>query len=224
MIGQELLRLLRREQALGLRQIYLPVLSVEDSWLMPSGQKRRSLLRCAEEVRACCRCNLADTRHNTVFGEGSVESQLLLVGEAPGGDEDRQGRPFVGACGKLLTRMLAAIGLERSEAYICNVLKCRPPGNRTPSEEEMGECIPYLRRQIDIIQPTLICALGRVAFHSLVSEGPGLRKARGSIYRYKDIPVVATFHPGYLLRNVEEKKLAWEDMKLIARLLGRPVD
>ena len=218
------IRWLERESHLGFRKIYL---DEGASALIPSAppaQKTKLLEDLQRRATGCARCSLSQTRSQAVFGEGDLSAELVLVGEAPGEEEDRSGRPFVGQCGQLLDRMLKAIHIERENVYICNVLKCRPPGNRPPAPEEMRSCLPFLEQQIDLIGPKLVCALGRVAFDALVRGGGSLNQARGKVHRYGDIPLIVTFHPGYLLRSPAEKKLAWEDMKLMAKLLGRPVD
>ena len=217
----QLIRLLEMEDALGRREIYLPDIQEEDFWWAGDSHKIRMLCEESKRVTDCTACDLHKVRTQTVFGEGSASAELLLVGEAPGAEEDRAGKPFVGACGKLLDKMLAAIGLERSEVYICNALKCRPPKNRTPSEAEIKACRRYLERQIQIVQPSVILALGRASLHALIGEDAPLSKMRGVVHYYGSSRLVVTFHPGYLLRNPQDKRLAWEDLKRAAGLLGR---
>lgn len=168
-----------------------------------------------QQVSECRRCELAATRTQTVFGIGNREAEWMIIGEAPGAEEDRQGEPFVGRAGRLLNNMLAAVGLQRQLVYIANVLKCRPPGNRDPRPEEAQSCRPYLTRQIELIQPRLILVLGRVAAHNLLETKTPLGKLRGSVYRYQDtdVPMIVTYHPAYLLRNPADKSKAWEDLK-----------
>ncbi len=166
-----------------------------------------------EEVRRCTKCALHGTRTQTVFGVGNRRAQWMFVGEAPGADEDRQGEPFVGAAGKLLNAMLAALGLKREQVYIANVLKCRPPNNRDPQANEVEQCEPYLIRQIELIQPKLIVALGRHAAHSLLKTDLALARLRGQPHRYQNIPLVVTYHPAYLLRTPSDKRKAWEDLR-----------
>lgn len=171
-------------------------------------------------VSDCRLCELAETRTQTVFGVGNREADWLIIGEAPGADEDRQGEPFVGRAGRLLNNMLLAVGLRRETVYIANILKCRPPGNRDPRPEETGCCRPYLTRQIELIAPRLILVLGRIAAHTLLDTKTPLGKLRGSVYRYQDtdVPMVVTYHPAYLLRNPADKSKAWEDLKFALRV------
>jgi DNA polymerase len=166
-----------------------------------------------EEVRRCTKCALHGTRTQTVFGVGNRRAQWMFVGEAPGADEDRQGEPFVGAAGKLLNAMLAALGLKREEVFIANVLKCRPPNNRDPQANEVEQCEPYLIRQIELIQPKLIVALGRHAAHSLLKTDLALARLRGQPHSYQNIPLVVTYHPAYLLRTPSDKRKAWDDLR-----------
>ncbi|HEY5682054.1 MAG TPA: uracil-DNA glycosylase [Sulfuricaulis sp.] len=163
-------------------------------------------------VRTCTRCALHATRTQTVFGVGNYQAKWMFIGEAPGADEDRQGEPFVGRAGQLLNAILFALGLEREEVYIANVLKCRPPGNRDPQPEEVAQCEPYLLRQIDLIKPRLIVALGRHAAHSLLKTEVPLGKLRGQQLTYHGIPLFVTYHPAYLLRNPADKRKVWNDL------------
>jgi DNA polymerase len=172
---------------------------------------------------ACTRCSLCHTRTTVVFGEGDPGAELMFVGEAPGHDEDLQGRPFVGRAGQLLTQMIEAMGLAREQVYICNVLKCRPPENRTPAPDEVERCEPFLLRQIELVRPRIICALGTHALRSLTGYTGGMTKVRGRPMELLQWTVVPTFHPAYLLRNPAAKREAWEDLKTVLRLLGRPV-
>ncbi len=166
-------------------------------------------------VRNCQSCSLAQTRTQTVFGVGDPNADWLVVGEAPGAEEDRLGEPFVGQAGKLLDNMLAAIRLKRGEnVYIANVLKCRPPQNRDPNGEEVQKCDPYLKRQVELIQPKLILALGKFAAQSLLNTQDSISSLRGRLHQYHGVPVVVTFHPAYLLRSPLEKAKAWEDLCL----------
>jgi DNA polymerase len=168
----------------------------------------------ARTVAACRRCGLHATRTQTVFGVGNRAAQWLFIGEAPGADEDRQGEPFVGRAGQLLNAMIEALGLKREEVYIANVLKCRPPGNRDPQSNEVECCEPYLVRQIELIRPRLIVALGRHAAHSLLKTEAPLSRLRGQRLSYRGTPLVVTFHPAYLLRNPADKRRAWDDLCL----------
>ena len=174
------------------------------------------------EVRACAKCALAATRTQTVFGVGDRSARWMFVGEAPGADEDRQGEPFVGRAGQLLNSMIFAIGLKREEVYIANVIKCRPPGTRDPQPEEVEQCEPYLIRQIELIRPRLIVALGRHAAHSLLKTELPLAKLRGGRHSYHDTPLIVTYHPAYLLRSPGEKRKVWEDLRLARSVLEAP--
>jgi DNA polymerase len=169
-------------------------------------------------VAGCTKCDLAETRTNTVFGDGSSSAKLVFVGEAPGRDEDKQGLPFVGRAGKLLDKMIEAIGFTRGEVYIANILKCRPPGNRDPKEDEVAACEDYLARQIELLDPVLICALGRVAGQNLLGTRAPLKALRDGIHHYNGIRVVVTYHPAALLRNPHWKKPAWEDLQMLKAL------
>ena len=164
-------------------------------------------------VPACTACGLHKTRTQTVFGVGDENADWLLVGEAPGAEEDRLGDPFVGQAGKLLDNMLAAIGLNRREkVYIANVLKCRPPGNRNPEPDEVAKCTPFLLQQIGLIKPKLIVAMGRFAAQTLLSTDSSIASLRGRLHTYAGLPLIVTYHPAYLLRNLPDKSKAWEDL------------
>lgn len=172
-----------------------------------------------QTVAACTRCELHRTRTQTVFGTGSRQADWMFVGEAPGAEEDRRGEPFVGRAGKLLDAMLASVGKKRQEVYIANVLKCRPPNNRDPHGEEVRQCEGYLVRQIQLIKPTLLIAMGRFAAQSLLKTSRPISKLRGEVHEYTEIkvPLVVTYHPAYLLRNPIDKRKAWQDLCLIRR-------
>ncbi len=172
-----------------------------------------------QAVRQCTQCGLHSTRTQTVFGVGDRRAKWMFIGEAPGADEDHQGEPFVGRAGQLLNAILFAMGLKREEVYIANVIKCRPPGNRDPQPEEVIQCEPYLIRQIEFIQPRLIVALGRHAAHSLLKTEAPLNKLRGQRLMYQGIPLIATYHPAYLLRSPAEKCKVWDDLCLAKRIL-----
>lgn len=175
-------------------------------------------------VMACVKCReLARTRTNVVFGVGNRQAELMFIGEAPGADEDEQGEPFVGRAGQLLTKIIEAMGLKREEVYIANVLKCRPPNNRPPLPDESVNCLPYLRRQIELIQPKVIVALGATAVRSLLHVEIAITKMRGNWYEFQGIPMMPTFHPAYLLRNPPAKREVWQDMQTVLAKLGRPV-
>lgn len=172
-------------------------------------------------VIQCTACGLHETRTQTVFGVGNKQAQVVFVGEAPGAEEDRQGEPFVGRAGKLLDEMMLAIGLNRQQVYIANILKCRPPNNRDPSPQEVVSCEPNLQLQLDLIQPKLIVALGRVAAQNLLKTDLSLAKMRGCNHAYgaQHIPVIVTYHPAYLLRSPKEKGKAWQDLCTIRSMI-----
>lgn len=174
-----------------------------------------------ERVAKCAACGLCKQRKQAVFGVGNESAPWLFIGEGPGADEDAQGEPFVGQAGKLLDSMLAAIRLQRGrEVYITNVVKCRPPGNRAPTAEEAAACAPYLDRQIDLISPRLIVALGKTAATRLLGVDASLASLRGKLHRYRGFPVIITYHPAYLLRNLQDKAKAWEDLVFARQTMG----
>jgi DNA polymerase len=177
----------------------------------------------ARQVSGCTRCELSQTRTQTVFGVGNRRAELMVIGEAPGADEDRQGEPFVGRAGQLLNSMLRAIGHSRETLYIANVLKCRPPGNREPRPGEVACCLPYLSQQVDMIQPRLLVAVGRVAAQNLLATDTPLARLRGQVHRFgaRAIPLIVTYHPAYLLRSPTEKRKSWVDLKFIRAELAR---
>jgi DNA polymerase len=174
-----------------------------------------------ECVSGCTLCDLHKSRTQTVFGVGNRDADWLFIGEAPGAEEDRQGEPFVGRAGQLLNNVLKAIGLSRERVYIANILKCRPPGNRDPRPEESQACRPYLRRQIELLNPKVIIALGRIAAQNLLQTETPISKMRGREYSYENsgIPVVVTYHPAYLLRSPREKRKVWQDLHLALKLI-----
>jgi len=175
----------------------------------------------AADVDACTACGLCRTRKRAVPGVGDVRAQWMLIGEAPGAEEDARGEPFVGQAGKLLDNMLGALGMNRREnVYIANVLKCRPPGNRTPEPVEIEACRPYLERQIALIRPRLIVALGKSAASLLLGTDASIASMRGRVHRYRDVPLVVTYHPAYLLRSLQEKAKSWDDLLLARRVLA----
>nr|WP_233170422.1 uracil-DNA glycosylase [Aquitalea sp. ASV15] len=175
-----------------------------------------------QAVANCQNCQLCQTRSQTVFGRGNPQARWMLIGEAPGEQEDRQGQPFVGKAGQLLDNMLAAAGLDReNDVYIANVLKCRPPGNRNPAPAEILACSNYLQQQIRHVQPTLILALGRFAVQTLLQTEQSIGKLRGQLHHYQGIPLIATYHPAYLLRNLPDKAKAWQDMVLAKQHFNR---
>jgi len=179
-----------------------------------------NLVKLKEIVLNCSLCNLAKTKTNTVFGEGNPNAEIMFIGEAPGREEDLQGRPFVGRSGEMLTKMIEnVLFLKRDEVYISNIVKCRPPQNRDPQIEEIESCKGYLLKQIEIIKPKIIVTLGRIAFQSLLNDTTPITKARGKIYNFKGIKVIPTFHPSYLLRNPSKKKEALRDLQFIKEFL-----
>ena len=176
-----------------------------------------------ERVAGCTRCALSATRTQTVFGVGATDADWLVIGEAPGAEEDRQGEPFVGRAGQLLNAMLRAIGLGREQVYIANVLKCRPPGNRDPKEGETAACLPYLERQIALLRPKIILVVGRIAAHGLLRTDVPLGRLRQQVHRHGPggPPVVVTYHPAYLLRTPADKRKAWDDLKFAREVCAR---
>jgi uracil-DNA glycosylase len=183
-------------------------------------REKLTLADIREELGNCQRCSLHSTRQNLVFGEGSPQADVVFVGEAPGADEDLQGRPFVGRAGQLLTKIIEAMGLKREEVYICNILKCRPPGNRNPLPGEILTCEPFLVRQLEAIAPKVICALGTFAAHTLLKTEVPITVLRGRFHDYHGIAVMPTYHPAYLLRNPSAKKQVWEDVQQIMKRLN----
>ena len=194
-------------------------------------QRLVALQLLAKEVSGCTRCKeLASTRTQTVFGVGPPDAELCFIGEAPGRDEDLQGEPFVGPAGQLLNRIIAAAGLKRQDVYICNVLRCRPPGNRPPKVEEAESCREYLEKTLELLRPRYICTLGASAAKHLLQLNPAttMGKLRKRFHDYKGIPVLCTYHPSYLLRleepeKTEKKREVWEDMKLLLNRMGKPI-
>lgn len=171
----------------------------------------------AREAYSCERCSLSGKRKNVVFGDGNPSARIVFVGEAPGADEDEQGLPFVGRAGQLLTNIIKAMGLERKDVYICNILKCRPPGNRNPLPEEIRLCEPFLRQQLRLIAPQVICALGSFAAKTLLQTETPITALRGRFHMYEGIKLMPTYHPAYLLRNPPAKKQVWEDVQMIMK-------
>ena len=182
--------------------------------------KPAALKAIREEIGDCTRCRLHKGRKNIVFGVGNVNAELMFVGEGPGADEDEQGEPFVGRAGQLLNNMISAMGLKRSDVYIANVVKCRPPGNRTPETDECNTCFPFLDRQIEVIRPKVIVALGAVAAKNLLAMNDSMARLRGRWYDYKSARLAVTYHPAYLLRDPRQKKEAWKDLQMVMKYLG----
>ena len=179
-----------------------------------------TLLKIREDLGDCTRCKLHKGRNKLVFGDGNPKAQLVFVGEGPGADEDMQGLPFVGRAGKLLTQMIEAMGLKRSDVYICNVVKCRPPDNRTPEPDEVAACSPYLLRQVDVINPKVIVCLGAVAAKTLLNTTRGITSFRGEWLEWRGRKLMATYHPAYLLRNPPAKADVWKDLQKVMAELG----
>ena len=193
--------------------------SVQETQPTGSVDAAEKLSRISEELRGCTRCRLHSGRTNLVFGEGSARSGLVFVGEGPGADEDKLGRPFVGRAGKLLDKMIFAIGLEREDVYICNVVKCRPPENRAPQADETAVCSPFLFRQIEALCPKVICVLGLSAAQALLGTTQAISRLRGIVRPWRGIPLVCTYHPAYLLRTPTRKAATWVDLKEVMKLL-----
>ena len=191
------------------------MISSEAPTLSPSLEEVR------KELGDCKRCKLHPTRRTIVFGEGNEKANLMFIGEGPGYDEDVQGRPFVGRAGQLLTKIIQSIHLEREEVYIANIIKCRPPQNRNPEPDEIGSCSPFLMKQIQAIQPKIICALGTFAAQTLLQTDTKITSLRGKTFDLAGIKVLPTYHPAFLLRNPDKKREVWEDMKQIAECLAK---
>jgi DNA polymerase len=187
------------------------------------GADRAAALRVlAQEASVCVKCRLSKTRTQVVFGVGQAGAELLFVGEAPGRNEDLAGEPFVGEAGQLLDKMIAAMGLERAQVYICNIVKCRPPNNRAPSPDEVAACEPYLLEQLELVRPKVIVALGSVAAQTLLRTTESISRLRGRFFRYHDIELMPTYHPAYLLRTPQAKRVVWEDLQKVQEKLGIP--
>ena len=168
-----------------------------------------------DEIGDCQRCKLSKGRKNIVFGEGSVDAEIMFIGEGPGEDEDLQGRPFVGKAGQLLTKLIEKMGFKREDVYIGNIVKCRPPFNRDPEEDEISACSPFIKKQAEIISPKVIVSLGRISTQTLIGMKIPIGKLRGKFYQFENIPLMPTFHPSYLLRNPKDKWLVWEDAQKV---------
>ncbi len=188
---------------------------------LPPADPNHALKELENSLQGCTRCKLSKGRNHLVFGEGSPQADLMFIGEGPGRDEDRQGRPFVGRAGQLLSRIIRAMGLTRDEVYIANIVKCRPPNNRNPEPDEIAACLPFLLKQIEIIRPRVICALGGVAFQTLMETKAPISRFRGTLYPWRNgIRMIPTFHPAFLLRNPAKKRDVWEDIQKIMAFLG----
>ena len=192
-------------------------LSVENEIKVINANNEEQLKKVCQEMANCQLCQLAKTRHNLVFGDGNPNAQIIFVGEAPGADEDEQGLPFVGRAGQLLTKIIEAMGIKRKDVYICNILKCRPPGNRNPLPDEISLCEPFLKKQLQAISPKVICALGTFAAQTLLKTDVPITLLRGRFHTYNGIKLMPTYHPAYLLRNPSAKKPVWEDVQMIMK-------
>ena len=194
--------------------------SLFDSSLPVIQDKPAALNLIREDIGDCTRCRLHKGRNKLVFGVGNVNADLMFIGEGPGADEDAQGEPFVGRAGQLLNNMISAMGIKREDVYIANVVKCRPPGNRTPEKDECDTCSPFLMRQIDVIRPKVIVALGAVAAKNLLAVNDSMANLRGRWYEFRDSKLLVTYHPAYLLRDPRQKKEAWKDLQMAMKELG----
>lgn len=197
----------------------IDILDTLASWERGFGFAAETLDEIRADLGDCQRCRLSAGRKNIVFGSGDCHARLVFVGEGPGYEEDRQGRPFVGAAGQLLTKIIEAIKFTRNQVYICNIIKCRPPGNRNPKPDEIAACSPFLQRQIAAINPDFICALGGFAAQTLLDTKMPISKLRGVFYDYMGTKVMPTYHPAFLLRNPDKKRSVWEDMKMLMRAM-----
>jgi uracil-DNA glycosylase len=202
------------------RAAVLAEMGIAPIWVLKDKKVSNGWIPLKAAVSGCTKCGLHKTRTQTVFGVGDENADWMLIGEAPGAEEDRLGDPFVGQAGKLLDNMLAAIGLSRrANVYIANVLKCRPPGNRNPAPEEVEKCTPHLLQQIELIRPKLILAMGRFAAQTLLDSDASIAALRGRVHRYAGVPLIVTYHPAYLLRTLEDKAKAWEDLVFARRTM-----
>jgi DNA polymerase len=232
-IAEEIKTILEFYQALGFERLPVGAVKSKESGVGSKKQKQISELRSRssspdkvsalkalrEEIGDCRRCKLSQGRRNIVFGEGSHDAVLMFIGEAPGREEDIQARPFVGDAGKLLTRLIEKMGFRREDVYIGNIVKCRPPLNRDPEEDEIGTCLQFIRRQVEIIAPRVIVSLGRISAQTLIGTKTPITRLRGRFYEYNGVPLMATFHPAYLLRNPKEKWAVWEDARKVMERL-----
>ncbi len=208
-------------ELMGVHARPAPPLAPLEAPTPPPAATARTLEDIRRELGDCRRCKLCSERKQLVFGTGNPGAQLVFVGEGPGAEEDVQGLPFVGPAGQLLTRMIVAMGLKREDVYICNVVKCRPPGNRNPEPDEIAACEPFLRAQLQSIGPRVVVALGKFAAQTLLRDSTPITRLRGQWRTYQGMKLMPTFHPAYLLRNPSEKKPCWEDLKAVMAVLGK---
>jgi DNA polymerase len=219
-IVQDIKHALEFYEALGYERF--PIRLKADSRRLINGSKETAMDLLREEIGDCGKCRLAHKRTHVVFGEGNPDARLMFIGEAPGREEDLQARPFVGEAGMLLTRLIQKMGFKREDVYIANIVKCRPPMNRDPEKDEIEQCRGFLEKQIDIIKPDIIMALGRIAALTLIgNEKLKITMIRGRIFDYRGIPLVPTFHPAYLIRNPKDKWLTWNDAQKVLEILER---
>ena len=211
-------------ETIGIQYVPVDMSSLPERWevIEETGSGFETLDQLSHEIADCRRCQLAEGRSNIVFGSGNPDADLVFVGEAPGRDEDLKGEPFVGKAGQLLTRIITAMGLTREDVYICNVIKCRPPNNRDPLPSEIETCEPFLKGQLDIIKPKVICALGSFASQTLLKSEVRISRLRGQFRDYHGVPLMPTYHPSFLLRNPHAKREVWEDIQMVMKLLGLP--
>jgi DNA polymerase len=214
----------RREGAVATEAVQELTLTANQqlAQILPAG-KPVALRAIQEDIGDCTRCKLHKGRKNIVFGVGNANAELMFIGEGPGADEDEQGEPFVGRAGQLLNNMISAMGLRREEVYIANVVKCRPPNNRQPERDECETCMPFLLRQIEIIQPKIIVALGATAAKNLLNLNDSMSNLRGKLYDFRGTKLVVTYHPAFLLRDPRQKKEAWKDLQAAMQYLGLPI-
>jgi uracil-DNA glycosylase family 4 len=225
---------LRQLRELGVTEVFLDDLTAEEATRLATADRQdpapqpasrdsdgstSRLEVLSSEASGCVKCRLSEGRTQVVFGRGSADAELVVVGEAPGREEDRTGLPFVGPAGKLLDLLLLSVGIERGSAYICNVLKCRPPNNRDPMADEVATCAPYLHAQLDAIQPRVLLGVGKFAAQWLSGREQSIGRLRGSVHEYRGIPVVATYHPAYLLRSPHATRKTWQDLQLMRQVL-----
>jgi uracil-DNA glycosylase len=212
-------------QDLGVHELYLESLSAREALGLAAGAGVAAvaggtdLASLGAEAAGCQQCRLSTSRTQVVFGRGSGQAELVVVGEAPGGEEDRRGEPFVGPAGKLLDLLLLSAGFDRDSVYICNVLKCRPPNNRDPRPDEVAQCTPYLHAQLEAIAPRALLAVGKFSSQTLAGSEESIGRLRGQVHSYRGIPVVATYHPAYLLRSPHATRKTWQDLQLLRQVM-----